>query len=255
MCLFKKVMLHWSQMCSNGRWNIMFLSDMSLSRKFLNWMKWCTMTDVMPKHCLKLCRKWPLRHQVEHELAICPSHKGGKTICWPALQGVLEVCGRWSFASTQHWWGHTWSILSSSGHLSSKRDVDILGRSQWRPTEMIKSLEHVSYEERLGKLGLFGLEKRRLRGILSLCINTWQESAKRTEPASFHSGFGQMPGPEAKDTHWNTGQVAIGCPAWAWGVNKVTSGGPLQPQPLCSSVKCKRIYHILKDKTSLIYSS
>lgn len=39
-------------------------------------------------------------------------------------------------------------------------------------TKMINGLEHLSYEERLRKLGLLSLVKGRFRGILLMCINT-----------------------------------------------------------------------------------
>ena len=47
-----------------------------------------------------------------------------------------------------------------------RRDIDLLVHIQGRATEMIQEMEHLSYEKRLRDLGLFSMEKRRLRGDL-----------------------------------------------------------------------------------------
>lgn len=101
-----------------------------------------------------------------------PLQKRRPILPWGAWGKIFPEGQRtWSFHSTQNWQCYIWDAGSSFG-LFSMKDVDILETSQQKAMKMLKALGYFIYDKSLRKLGLFSLEKRKLKKILSMYVNT-----------------------------------------------------------------------------------
>lgn len=121
-----------------------------------------------------------------------------------AFGGLLPAGeGRWSFSCDQLWWSfECCTEFWAPPYKTCMACLGILEKVQQRATKMSTWLKHLFYGRKAGRTGTVQPGKRRLKGLLSTCINMWREGAKRMRPGSCQ--WCPVTGQEATGTNKST---------------------------------------------------
>ncbi|PKU47067.1 rna-directed dna polymerase from mobile element jockey-like [Limosa lapponica baueri] len=149
-----------------------------------------------PKHRYRLGGEWTESRPEERDLKVLVHEKPNVTQqCVPVAQkaNLILGCIKRSVASKPRevilplysalmrpcleYCVQLWS--------SQQKNTDLLEGIQWRAMQMMRKLEHLSYEDRLRELRLFSLEKRSLQGDLIVAFQYLKGAYRRDGRDSF----------------------------------------------------------------------